>query len=512
MGGVGSFDRVAGGETDICLIVEGCYPHVLGGVSAWVDWLMRNLPELSFTVVSLVSGQESRQSRYDFPDNLVRFRELDLQGPPAPRWSRRFRPSDGDVDVLVDTLVAFTKTGALGELGKFLAWMDSCSRPPSFQDLTQSEFSWQILCGMYERLMPQASFVDFFWAWRSLIGGLLATAMFPLPRARIYHTICTGYAGLLAARASLQTGRRTLITEHGIYTNERRIEILMADWIVDTVDKGLSLRDRRMDLRDLWITVFESYARACYAACETVTTLYGDNQTLQLALGASPEKLAIIPNGIDLRHFGSVARAGPELPPTMALIGRVVPIKDVKTFIAAAAAARHAVPGLRALVLGPLDEDPAYVAECRQMVEELGLDDTVRFEGRVDVKSWLSSIHVVVLTSLSEAQPLSILEAGAAGVPCVTTNVGSCREILFGRIDENPACGPGGIVTDVVAPEQIAEGVMALLGDERLRREMGDGLQARVRRFYASEQARDSYRRLYGEAVPAEREEKPWLA
>lgn len=497
MSGVPALDLRPGEEADICLIVEGCYPHVLGGVSAWLDWLMRSLPEASFSVVSIVSGGGSRRSQYAFPDNLVRFTELDLQGPPSAFWRRRFKPRSGDVEFLSETLVSFATTGRLSALRGFLAWLGETPRRPTYHELTQSEFAWHLVSGMYCRLMPQASFLDFFWAWRSLIGGLLAVITFPLPPARTYHTISTGYAGLLAARAALETGRRTLITEHGIYTNERRIEILMADWIADTVDKGLSLRDMRMDVRDLWISVFESYARACYAACDGITTLYSDNQTLQLHLGAPREKLVVIPNGIDVARFEDLTLPGPDVPPTMALIGRVVPIKDIKTFVAAAAAVRETVPELRALVLGPFDEDPAYVRECRQMVDELGLQQTVKFEGKVDVRQWLTRIHVVVLTSLSEAQPLSVLEAGAAGIPCVTTNVGSCREILFGRPDEQPSFGSGGIVTDVVAPEQIAAGVVELLRDAGLRQEMGSRLRQRVRTFYCSDRARDAYRQLY---------------
>ena len=111
---------------------------------------------------------------------------------------------------------------------------------------------------------------------------------------------------------------------------------------------------------------------------------------------------------------------------------------------------------------------------------------------------WLPSIHVLVLSSLSEAQPLTVLEAGAAGIPCVTTNVGSCREILHGMENEAPSFGIGGIVTDVVAPDQIAEGVIPLLRDNELRQQMGSNLRARVREFYTSERSRDAYASLYG--------------
>ena len=63
------------------------------------------------------------------------------------------------------------------------------------------------------------------------------------------------------------------------------------------------------------------------------------------------------------------------------------------------------------------------------------------FTGAVNIVEYLGRIHVVVLTSLSESQPLTILEAGAAGIPFVATNVGSCREVIEGRSDEQPLTG-----------------------------------------------------------------------
>jgi len=500
--GVPSFDRTWGKATDICLIAEGCYPHVTGGVSSWIDWLMRNLPDYSFSVVSLVSGDESRTSRYPFPPNLLHFVELDLKGPgPSQRFGRRLKVSSAQVDDFTQALWRLVQKGGIDTLADVISAMDKFPRRPTYQDLTQSEFAWDVVCGMYRRIMPEASFIDFFWAWQSLVGGLFATLTFNLPQARIYHTISTGYAGILAARAAIDTNCRTLITEHGIYTNERRIEILTADWIVDTIDNGLATDNRLMDIRDLWIKAFESYARTCYDACDTITTLYGDNQKLQLELGADRDRLKIIPNGIDVDRFGAV-RPEHGNPPTMALVGRVVPIKDVKTYISAARIVRESVPGLRALVLGPVDEDPQYAEECLQMIADLDLQETVFLAGRVNVLEWLPRIHVMVLSSLSEAQPLTILEAGAAGIPCVTTNVGSCSEILHGAEDEFPRFGAGGIVTDVVSPDQIAEGVVALLRDDHLRREMGNSLRRRVRHLYSSERSRDAYARLYGDPKP----------
>jgi polysaccharide biosynthesis protein PelF len=169
----------------------------------------------------------------------------------------------------------------------------------------------------------------------------------------------------------------------------------------------------------------------------------------------------------------------------------------VKCYVNAMKILRERVPTLRAYVLGPLDEDPGYVVECRQLVADLDMGDCIIFTGAVNITEYLPSVHVVALTSLSESQPLTLLEAGAAGIPFVSTNVGSCREIIEGRSDENPPLGRGGFVTPVVAPEAIADATERLLNDHGLRRQFGATLRERVRAFYRSEQAAGAYQDLY---------------
>ena len=152
--GIASFDRTGGQDADVCLIVEGCYPHILGGVSSWVDWLMRSLPQHRFALISVVSGNEPRAGKYEFPHNLVRFTELDLKGP-APGSRKSYfkidlRQSEAFADVLAD-LVTKGGSGALSEL---LSEMDKFPSYPTYQCLTKSEFAWQVVCAMY-RCMPQ---------------------------------------------------------------------------------------------------------------------------------------------------------------------------------------------------------------------------------------------------------------------------------------------------------------------------------------------------------------------
>ena len=213
-------------EADVCLIVEGCYPYIRGGVSSWLEWLMTHAARFDLAPWWLLPHRKWIASRcMSFRSNLTGYHELHLHefGKAAP-FGRR---DDDLAKQLAEPLVRFFSGGGLEEFAMVGNIINASDDPLRLSRLMGSVLSWDVLTKMYEETMPQTSFFHYFWAWRALFGGMFAAMKFPLPSARVYHTISTGYAGLLAARARLETGRPVLITEHGIYTNERRIEILM---------------------------------------------------------------------------------------------------------------------------------------------------------------------------------------------------------------------------------------------------------------------------------------------
>lgn len=492
---------------DVCIVVEGCYPFVLGGVSSWLDWLIRAQPDTIFAVVALTADTRELQRKYPLPDNVADFRVLPLT--PDPVRPRAGRPridgsaygdalarlwSDGDADAF-DRLCDLARVPVARGFPAF----PGRALPPDHADFVSSSPAWEALEHCARTLAPEASLSDLFWAWRTLVGGMMSVLLAPVPEARIYHAISTGYAGLYAVRAARETGGRAAITEHGIYTNERRIDLVMADWLTDRMHKGFGLNDPRRDVRDLWIQMFEGFARVAYARADRITTLYEANQSFQRALGARDDRLVVIPNGIALQRFDRLTRVARKPRPVVGLIGRVVPIKDIEACIRAAAVIRRAVPDVEVLVIGPTDEDPDYFAACQRRVIDLHLQDTVRFTGRMNILDVLPVLDVMVLTSISEAQPLVLLEAGAARIPCVATDVGSCREILEGRPDEMPPLGRGGFVVPPMDPQALGEAVIRLLSDEALRRSCGETLRKRVERAFTSEASSGAYAALYRE-------------
>ena len=185
--------------------------------------------------------------------------------------------------------------------------------------------------------------------------------------------------------------------------------------------------------------------------------------------------------------------------PTIGLIGRVVPIKDVKTFIRAISLLRQTMPDLRAYIIGPTDEDRQYYAECVTLVELLGLEHTITFTGQAKVEDYLPSLDILVLTSISEAQPLVILEAGAAGIPIVATDVGACRELIEGLPDETEALGHGGIVTPLASPASTADAIFTLLSDPNRYESASTAIKERVRIHYNETIQQHAYRNLYAQ-------------
>ena len=158
--------------------------------------------------------------------------------------------------------------------------------------LLDSDEAWVMILRMYNSTMGDTPFLDYFWTARALLGGLYSVMLTELPEADVYHALCTGYAGVLLARAHLEMEKPCLLTEHGIYTNERRIEISSADWLDDEKEFSLDVHKNiyERELRDFWIDTFFGYSNMCYKACDEIVTLYQGNTTFQLLDGADPRK------------------------------------------------------------------------------------------------------------------------------------------------------------------------------------------------------------------------------
>ncbi|MEN9356433.1 MAG: hypothetical protein RL695_604 [Pseudomonadota bacterium] len=501
-------------DVDVLLLLEGTFPYVSGGVSSWVNQIIRGFPEIRFGAIFIGSRREDYgQPRYELPPNLVHLETIflhhhedlhekhsekhSLLASLRPHADLQVMPQVEHMHDLFDGQLDHPECPAL-----FAGLMDEMHPGGQLdrQLYLHSRKAWEFIKKSYRRKSTDPSFVDYFWTVRTLHTPFwaLREAARRAPRARVYHSISTGYAGVLGVLLKHRAPRPFLLSEHGIYVKERKIDLYQAQWIKD--NRNVFERDPSQIsyYRQLWIRFFEHLGYLTYQAADEIVALYEANRRRQVQDGAPAERTCNIPNGIPVERFRALRRA-PEVavPPVLCLIGRVVPIKDVKTFIRAMRKVANRLPHAEAWIAGPVDEDPAYAEECQELVRFLGLEGRVKFLGFQQMTELLPKIGLVVLSSISEALPLVVLEGYAAGVPTLTTDVGSCRQLVEGLPGEDAALGVSGRVVRIADPEALADGALELLTDRAAWQSASVAAVRRVETYYSQDLLFQRYRELY---------------
>jgi len=511
----------------ICLLLEGTYPFVRGGVASWVHQLITGIPELSFSLV-FVGGRrlDYGEAMYRLPPNVVHqeshFLEDSLQGH-EPRQMHVPAGPLADSEALHDYLRASsgnTERGA--SASEILAWERSLDaallqleRPGGLclKHFLFGAEAWNVIERRHLDEPRQSSFVDYFWTLRFIHAPLFQLARIAdrVPEARSYHSVSTGYAGFLGVLLERRRRRPLILSEHGIYTKERRIDLNQAEWLEPTAPLGVAERAQGAAvLRELWIRSFESIGRLVYRSARPIISLYEGNRARQHDEGASPERTRIIVNGINLSRFEPALKARPEsVPQVIGLIGRIVPIKDIKTFIRTIGVLVQQLPDVVGWIIGGSEEGAGYEEECRELAIGLGLGTRIEFLGHRDVLEIFPELGLLMLTSISEGQPLCLLEAFASGVPCVTTDVGSCRVLIEGHGPEDKALGLAGAVAPFADSEALGRAALALLSDACAWRACQAAALTRVHRYYAEQRMLDAYRDVYREALRPSRAARP---
>lgn len=485
------------------MVCEGCYPYVVGGVSGWVHSLIKSFPDTEFVVLAICADRSiSGKFVYDLPDNLTEVHEVYLQdddwcgddvavgreGRDRAHFHLSSREYDAIRSLVLNRSVRWDDLFDLFQ--KDSLSVNSILMGPDFLHITEE---------YYERNYSQLNFSDFLWTLRSIYLPLFQVMRSGIPKADLYHCVATGYAGILGTMAQHKYGCGLLISEHGIYTREREEELIRAKWV-----KGV--------YKNIWIDQFYKMSQVAYERADVVTSLFAHARELQIELGCPEEKIQITPNGVDPERFRDIPGKQPcdEGWVNIGAVLRVTPIKDVKTLIMAFSYAWKRMPNIRLWVMGPFEEEPDYVGECFELVSNLGMktgrigegelpevepaDAPVVFTGRVDVTKYLGRMDFTILTSISEGQPLTILEGFAAHKPAIATDVGNCRGLLYGEDDD---FGEAGILTHIMNAEEIAEAILELARHPKRRQEMGENGYRRMMSRYKLSDMHARYQKIY---------------
>ncbi len=468
----------------VCLVGEGTYPVVRGGVSTWSDQLVRGLPDVEFDVTVLTAGRA--QAVYDLPPNVRRVCALDMWGPvPARKHITRQQRLAFEEAWEIICGHAYGRAGRTASR-TLEAWL-VLSRPDIAERLwwlLNDRRALALLSQIRQRAEREPATGRDLAGSMAYVARMIMPVMFPPAPADVVHVTSLGSA-MLAALPSYREGIPILLSEHGVFFRERMMALRGTEWSYLQ--------------RSLVADFLRSITRIGYEASASVAPVSDFNGRWAVALGADAEKVGTIHNGVDLALF-PYSEDEPEVP-TITFVGRIDPLKDLVTLICAVPSIVAAHPDVQVRLVGPVpDTNLAYADELATLIEELGVADHVSMPGPTTSPAAAYAAGTIsVLSSISEGFPYGALEPMACGRPLVGTAVGGVPEVV----------GDAGLLVHAREPEALAEACIRLLEDEGLRARLRVAGRRRVEEQFALDLMVDGFRTRYASVVDAARAPQP---
>ncbi|MFJ4684568.1 DUF3492 domain-containing protein [Streptomyces sp. NPDC088789] len=309
------------------------------------------------------------------------------------------------------------------------------------------------------------------------------------------HAASGGTAALPGLLARHFTGVPLVVTEYGVR--------LRSHYLASGADAAAPA------VRALLAAFHGRLAAEVYRRAARVTHGNAHARRWQERCGAGRDTLRTVYQGMDVTPFAEAGEAPEQADPdTLVWVGRVEPTKDLMSLLHAFAEIRRAAPKARLRVVGAAvgAEGAEYLAHCRALAAHLFPDEAagphavgenpVSFEeiGGPDMPTpaaAYASGAVVVLSSVVEGFPLSLVEAMLSGRATVSTDVGAVVEVIGGT----------GLVVPPRNPRALAEACVALLRDPARRARLGAAARARALELFSVEQNVAAFHGIYLEVV-----------
>jgi glycosyltransferase involved in cell wall biosynthesis len=457
----------------ILLLTEGTYPYALGGVSSWCDLLVGSLTEFDWLVLPIV-GPHGRPPLYALPAHARQVGRIEVWSSSLPRDGR------GALDPGLPGVLVRELLGWEGDVAAAVdAWV-SCRRSPAgVRRVFRSRRGWEgflaALGDVLAERIPEAGtppaldLVEAASLYQSLYW-VARTAAEPTPEADVLHVTAAGWSAIPALVHKARHGTPLVLTEHGVYVREAYLAAARSG-----DPPGTRFAATRLA---------RGLARAAYAGADAVCPVTQANAYWEMGLGIDPARILVLSNGLREPE-------PPVAPPGAGIVvsvGRIDPLKDVHTLLRVAAETVRLVPGARFLHYGSVtDGEEAYGRSCFALHERLGLGERFRFMGRTSNPAGaVRAADVVLMTSISEGLPMSILEAMSEARPVVCTSVGGVPDVVKG-------CGA---VTPPGDDHGLAMAVVMLLRNPGLAWTLGRRGHARLGRRFNEAACIDGYRDL----------------
>ncbi|MET7643383.1 glycosyltransferase [Streptomyces sp. NPDC005426] len=310
------------------------------------------------------------------------------------------------------------------------------------------------------------------------------------------HAASGGAAALPGLLAKRLFGVPLLVTEHAVQ--------LRAHYLADT---GTPMS---APVRALLANFHGRLAAEVYRQAALITPGNTHARRWQERCGADPVKVRTVYPGMESGRFAALGESEDDGgPDTLVWVGRIEPAKDLIALLHAFAEVRRAEPGARLRIIGAAAQGPegaSYLAHCQALATQLFPDEAedahavgdnpVSFEGIggadvPDLAQAYAAGGVVVLSSVVEGFPISLVEAMFCGRATVSTDVGAVVEVIGGT----------GLVVPPRNPRALADACLALLRDPERRARLGAAARARALELFTVEQNLAAFRGIYLELI-----------
>jgi glycosyltransferase involved in cell wall biosynthesis len=504
---------------DVAIVMESTYPYLKGGVSAVVHDIVTHNPDLSYGIIHITWDSDSPMTDlYGMPANVrwvrtvflsmeehrhnflsVSAKDLGMTAQQREELSHR----------LFDALYALSERGDVEDLWDLIdeGLNERTRKYPLWALLGSREFMQTL-----QDRMPQLnlSLANSFWTLRNFFSLAFAVLGETMPRASVYHAHTTGYASLLGAAAARDHDTSFLLTEHNLYVRDTVNTLLDRNMALSITEEDYRTFDVTAEQR-AWMAWWTEMGRFCYPSARLITYLYPSAITEAARLGSDIDKSVVVPNGMVIGEFDDKYRARQQVVERLkqdssdhvwhlVYIARVVPIKGLLDLLSSMDILRdRGYRNLHLDVLGPTEHVPEYHEACLAKIDSLGLNDKVTIHGTVNVREVLDQFDLLVLPSYNEGQPIVILEAMAAGIPTVGSDVGGVAQQIADDLltTDGRTIGPCGETVTPGDVVQMADGIQAVIGNIDAYANYAANARTRVQELFQMHEVMSSYNQIY---------------
>jgi len=472
---------------------EGTYPYVTGGVSTWADILMHELKNIDFVLVP-IQMHPFVKVKFNIPPNVVDIINVPLWGTEEPieyirkvEFSKIYEAkiktqNENHMNVLRPMMILvldhiYRNKEDLNGLGDSIYEFYEYFQTYDYHETFRSEELWEIykeyilehFKGVEEDVPSVFDMIEGLRYLYRFFISLLPT----LPEAHIYHSSAAAFCGLSCIIAKKKYGSKFLLTEHGVYIREQYL--------------ANSRNQTPYRTKEFLMGLITLVSKLNFHFADIVSPVCNYNARWEKKWGVDEAKIQTIYNGIDTNVFKQFDVEKEDDRPTVVMVARIDPLKDIETYIRTAEIVRREVPNVLFKLYGPI-VDEKYYHICQNLVDELQLERNFSFAGLTSSpQTAYNEGDVVMLTSISEAFPFVVIEAMACEKVVVSSDVGGTKEVLEDY----------GFVVKPKDYQEFADKVLYVLKNPEIAKDMGMDARQSILNGFTIEDMVESYGKVY---------------